>query len=309
MSRRPIPNAITPLIAAAMGGDHGVVATLARHSSAGVDIDRVARCATPRGSREHTALSAAIACGHRGIALQLLDWGANPDLPNGRPPLHDAIAGLDAALVSALLDRGANPDAIDVESGDPPLAVAVGLGALEITRCLINRGAWVDKPGAGNRTPIFRAVASGHDECVRLLAEYGADVDMGFTDDLVTPLLLAVKLSQAACVRALIACGASVGVPLYDPPILACVDLAMVGPGSDGMRVGDEIAAALLDAGCTVTDSPLFTRDRRMILSRFLQSNNESRLGEIRRLDDKRSVLARQRQMMRLQFVHDCVSR
>jgi ankyrin repeat protein len=112
------------------------------------------------------AINIAALYGHREIAKELLDRGADIDAQgiNDWTPLHRAAQHGRQLLVKDLLESGANANA-------------------------------VSKDDSRNFTPLHEAIWNGHPSIVILLLEYGADKEARDTDGL-TPLLLAVKLGQ-----------------------------------------------------------------------------------------------------------------
>jgi ankyrin repeat protein len=94
-------------------------------------------------------LQLALFCRHMGVAQILLQAGAdvNPQLNDKRWPFSQ-----------------------------PPLHLAVINGNADMTRHLLNVGAWVDRY-ADHTTALSVAVSKRTPECIRLLLEAGADVD------------------------------------------------------------------------------------------------------------------------------------
>jgi ankyrin repeat protein len=127
--------------------------------------------------------------GGRGAVELALDSGGNPNPHGRRPPLLDAAAAGDAAIVSLLLERGANVD-VHTPDGATPLHVAARHGhaaavAVLITamRALPTDTIRRDPPlleapaGLRRRTALHDAVTSGSPACVEALVDAGADVN------------------------------------------------------------------------------------------------------------------------------------
>ncbi len=144
----------------------------------------------------------------------IVEAGADVDLPSpeGETPLLVALDNFQFEVAKYLLDHGASPTAFDWW-GRTPLHVAIDVrtiespgrrldparkqAALTLAKRLLDAGAYVDaqmnfhRPGVGGgngrysdelistgTTPLLRA-AIGHDtEAVKLLLEYGAQVDL-----------------------------------------------------------------------------------------------------------------------------------
>jgi ankyrin repeat protein len=119
----------------------------------------------------------------RGVSVQAKD-----DL--GRSALLLAVR--DAGSLEAfrfLRAKGAEIDPPDL-GGRTPLSWAAGEGRLEIAKELVRAGARIDLRDEDGRTPCFHAVLGDHREMVVLLLDAGADVNSAdrYRD---TPLMLA----------------------------------------------------------------------------------------------------------------------
>jgi hypothetical protein len=99
------------------------------------------------------------------------------------PVLIMATERCDVAMAALLLDTGADPDATQNNSNDDSemtaLLMAVSVGATEIVKLLLDKGA------STYRAPVVAAAcAAGQPECVRILLEAGApakESERGFT--------------------------------------------------------------------------------------------------------------------------------
>ncbi len=168
----------TPLLYAVLAGDAESVGILL---AAGADADD----AGPDGV---TAVMLALTKRHAGIALQLLEAGADPHPAEaGYSALHLAAATGQAAVAETLLARGADPNA-----------------RLERPQRLTNAfeiGVFTS-PGSGRltqigSTPFLVAAKSADAGMMRRLAEAGADPH-ATTDDGTTALMLAAGLGKRA---------------------------------------------------------------------------------------------------------------
>ena len=110
------------------------------------------------------------------------------------------------ALVELLHERGAAVDVPDL-GGRTPLSWAAAEGHLDVARWLAERGAQIDRRDGEGRTPLFHTVGGGHGEVIAFLLDRGADpnaVDR-FRD---TPLMLACMQGRAEIAALLLQRGA-----------------------------------------------------------------------------------------------------
>lgn len=130
------PDGFTPLGLAAFFGHRSVVELLLRHRA---DVNAISHNATG-----YTALTGAVARGHREIVARLLAAGANANhrYGQGYSPLHEAAASGNAEITKLLLDHGADPNARS-DDGQSPLALALAQGHKDIAALLRRHGASV----------------------------------------------------------------------------------------------------------------------------------------------------------------------
>ncbi|HEX6993378.1 MAG TPA: ankyrin repeat domain-containing protein [Gammaproteobacteria bacterium] len=189
-----------------------------------------------------TPMSEAAIVGNPDVIARLLDAGADPDSANedGQTALMllARTANVDAARL--LLDHGANVDAREVLRGQTALMWAAAERQPEMMRLLIEHGADVDarsrihdwerqvsgEPRAqyrpsGGLTPLLFAAREGCLECVRILLDAGADIDLPDPDG-ITPLIMAVANMHFDVAAHLVEAGADVNrwdwwgrTPLY----------------------------------------------------------------------------------------------
>lgn len=91
-----------------------------------------------------------------------------------------------------------------------PLTLAAQKGHLECVKILIEFGADIQEEDIEMDTPITLAAAQGRTECVRYLLEKGADVNSYSVNG--TPLIQAARCGSVECVQLLLAHGADVHV-------------------------------------------------------------------------------------------------
>ena len=96
------------------------------------------------------------------------------DLRNDAIRLDDAANRGALAEVQELLDEGVDPNMKDV-AGDPVLIGAAWVGAADIVKLLLDRGANVNAVGCDGRNALQRVLTNdsywheGHDQVVKIL--------------------------------------------------------------------------------------------------------------------------------------------
>eukprot|EP01063_Lacrimia_lanifica_P000443 TRINITY_DN1021_c2_g1_i1.p1 TRINITY_DN1021_c2_g1~~TRINITY_DN1021_c2_g1_i1.p1 ORF type:complete len:708 (+),score=216.10 TRINITY_DN1021_c2_g1_i1:144-2267(+) len=191
----------TPLTYAVREGARKAVQYFVKE--AGGDMNGAARGGAP-------LVIEAILCGKRGIAADLLEYGAAADARDGggRTALHWAAmrawdAGRGAAdTAQVLLQYGADPDAHDRDH-TTPLYQASKVGHAATVECLLRHGTEVNAErvtaepyvlekttGPPRLPPLGVAVENGYADVVQALLVHGADADGAAWDTGVTPLML-----------------------------------------------------------------------------------------------------------------------
>jgi len=89
-----------------------------------------------------------------------------------------AVASDDSAGIDLLLARGADINAGLHELGVSALHCAVRANAVQNVRVLLEKGAIPNSVQLFSETPLHTAAAMGYDECVRLLIEHGACLEV-----------------------------------------------------------------------------------------------------------------------------------
>jgi ankyrin repeat protein len=134
--------------------------------------------------------------------------------------LYEALAKSDVARVKQLLDKGADPNADSANGWRPLISLDTSsTKCVDIAKLLISHGANVNyrQPGQG-WTPLTSALnGGGPPELVRLLLSQGADANLTMRDG-TTPLMLAVRYSNAAAVRELLSARAKVNARATEDP-------------------------------------------------------------------------------------------
>ena len=129
-----------------------------------------------------------------------------------RTPLHAAAMEGHIDTLSLLLKHGADVEARDVMDHTPlHHASASPRGNLEAGRRLLDHGADINPRGFRNLTPVCAAVVKGHVEFARMLLERGAAMDIRAEMDAGrTPLTEAVYSRKIQMVRLLLEYGEDV---------------------------------------------------------------------------------------------------
>jgi ankyrin repeat protein len=134
-----------------------------------------------------------------------------------------------------------------------PLLRSVALGGVEEVRLQLEQRADVNAPGnPGSPPPLVEAARYGHVGVIRLLMEWGADIDGGFGG--ITPLMEAARHGQTETVTLLLEHGADVHRGASDRS--TALHWAALSGNPRTVRILLEAGAdptALSDAGLTPT--------------------------------------------------------
>ena len=122
-----------------------------------------------------SALLAAVANNHLGIAELLLQWGMNVNAGNaqGLTPLHYAAMNKSEAMTRLLLSHGANPNAREANGGSALQFAVAYINSASTLQLLLDHGADPNLPDRRGSTPIMTAKGIKRPALVRLL-EQGA---------------------------------------------------------------------------------------------------------------------------------------
>lgn len=119
-------------------------------------------------------------------------------LPDGETLLHEAATIDNVEMVRFFVDCGFDVDAHRRDDADTPLTNAAKWNAINVARWLLEHGAHVD--GGANEgkraTPLISASIEGHLGMVKLLVEYGADLDLAYGRDARTAIKSALMFGH-----------------------------------------------------------------------------------------------------------------
>ena len=179
-------------------------------------IDTCPQDISSSGGYFTTPLQAALTMGNAGVAMLLLEHGADmagQDYVSATPLFRASDKGhLD--IVELLLKHHVNVDARDAR-GITPLNMASSNGDLNVARALLRHGASAELHDNKGWTPLLSASKGGYLDVVRLLLESGATVDSRDNDGK-TPLMTASHDGHLEIVRLLLESGAATETPQND---------------------------------------------------------------------------------------------
>lgn len=278
---------VTPLIAAAYGGNADAVRAVVESGARVNEIPNGFRAWTWTGAKlstkqqglaqaasvGDTALIVAARLGHEAAVDYLLNHGADPALPNphGDTPLSVAAEQGHARIVSLILAKGVDPDegresvpsfrsAAVVghrsEERNTPLIKAAQGGHKDAVRVLLEAKSDPNIRGFAGKTALYWAVERGYGDVVGLLLERHADPNVK-SDAGLTPLIEAAKNGRLDIVKPLIAHNAAVDAREGDDILPGTLDTsgaaAMTALMFAAVGGHSDVVRALLDAGADVS--------------------------------------------------------
>ena len=224
-----------------------------------------------------TPMSEAALNGNAAILEKLLKVGADVESPNadGQTALMVVARTSNVAAAKLLLSHGAKVNAVEKWREQTALMWAAAEGQPAMVKALVEAGAAVDARSkvnnwerqvtaearaiarpSGGLTPLLYAARQGCLECTKILAEAGADLDLGDPDN-VSPLLLATLNGHFDVSAYLINKGAN--VDKWDwwgqSPLYAAVDMNTLPHGGRPDRpsldetTGLQVIQMLLEKG------------------------------------------------------------
>lgn len=157
-----------------------------------------------------TAHAVARRASHRAAAATRLHRRVADPLDFAQTAGRGDVITLKRMLIGDMYEP-ATPDIIDsrhYEWGATALHLAAVEGAAECVLMLFEAGATIDMVDLNGHSALHLAAQNGHLACVRLLLQSGASTKMRDRKRH-TPLMVAAASGHASCIQALVRCGAS----------------------------------------------------------------------------------------------------
>lgn len=199
-----------PLHDAAGACGRDVMDLFLAHPGTDLNITYTDQKNVPMGTNERrTPLHEAVAGGNAAAAEALLAWGANPNLTtaDGSTPLHMAAEQNKSDLASILLRHGADPNVHDYEKGWTPLHAALFWSEFQVPRVMAvlldDDQTDPDAEDDEDLTPLLLAVKKNSEYAVDVLLNHGADPNARDEYDR-TPLHWAARAGNSFIARLLL---------------------------------------------------------------------------------------------------------
>ncbi|KAK9062275.1 hypothetical protein SSX86_019461 [Deinandra increscens subsp. villosa] len=141
--------------------------------------------------------------------LEELKLDVNTKDEDGETPLIHAARQGHISTAKYLIEHGANPS-LSSELGATALHHVAGTGHIELMELLISCGVDVNSQSESG-TPLIWAAGHGQQDALNLLLKYNADPNIE-TDDGITPLLSTVAAGSLQCLDLLVQAGAKVNI-------------------------------------------------------------------------------------------------
>jgi ankyrin repeat protein len=124
-----------------------------------------------------TPLGLAAFFGHTELVVNLLNWGANPNLASdndlGAAPLHSAVASRQVEIAGLLLARGADVNA-RYQNGYTALHAAAENGQVAMVQLLLEHGAQPFAAKDDGLTPLMLAEMQGFQQVAEMIRSAAA---------------------------------------------------------------------------------------------------------------------------------------
>ena len=149
------------------------------------------------------------------IVKMLIDSGADVTIASdeGFTPLHNASWRGHLPIVQLLLERDRSLISVTNKFGCTPIYSAAQGGQFDTLAFLLSRWPEMIDITCGNWTPLNAAAMLGYSECVELLLDHGAAINIP-QEDSQTPLYSAASTGQVDIVRTLLKYGADATITL-----------------------------------------------------------------------------------------------
>ncbi|KAJ0464488.1 putative tetratricopeptide-like helical domain superfamily, ankyrin repeat-containing [Helianthus annuus] len=141
--------------------------------------------------------------------LEELKLDVNVKDEDGETPLIHAARQGHISTAKYLIEHGADPS-LSSELGATALHHVAGIGHIELMELLISHDVDVNSQSESG-TPLIWAAGHGQQDALKLLLKHKADPNIE-TDDGITPLLSAVAAGSLQCLELLIQAGAKVNI-------------------------------------------------------------------------------------------------
>lgn len=169
-------------------------------------------------SNHDTALTVACSGGHEDLVKLLIEKGAHiehRDKKGFTPLILAATLGY-ARIVQLLLIYGADVEAQSERNKDTALSAAAQAGKYDCCEVLLSKGqANKEHRNISDYTPLSLAASGGYVAILRLLLDYGADINSRTGSKLgISPLMLASMNGHTQAVRLLIDLGSDVNAQI-----------------------------------------------------------------------------------------------
>jgi uncharacterized protein len=170
-----------------------------------------------------TPMTAAVVFGLEEMVELMIKRGASVDKQNrdNDTPLALACLHLRSGVAKILLENGANVNCS--VRGKSVLCVPAGAGHVELVKMLLEHGAEVNSDWC--KPPLHWAAQNANLETLKILINFGAQINCVEKYQNSTALGVAVKAGHVEIVKMLIGLGADVNLPVGSSPLSHAVSL------------------------------------------------------------------------------------
>jgi ankyrin repeat protein len=158
-----------------------------------------------RNARNQTALHIALANGHIKYAKALIDAGANASVADvlGTTAVHLTVERNQPELLEILLKRGASTEGVKRDTQETPLLIAIAKRHVECVRLLLENGASVQVQDKQQNNVLHLAAETCSNSILQMILEKTkARMVNSYNLKEVTPLIIAVQQNFVEAVEA-----------------------------------------------------------------------------------------------------------